>query len=108
MSYISGSRSADNGSRDIQLHRELQEQKRLEEKSEAAADRWEHDQIEAVFSQLDRYTVEGPSGQQTQSLLALAAGYATQPERAVTAPRPDEWQGMAVLSVNQLSLCLCQ
>lgn len=86
MSYISGSGSADNGSRDSQLHRELQEQKRLEEKGEAAADRWEHDQIEAVFSQLDRYTVEGLNGQQTQSLLALAAAYASQPERSVAVP----------------------
>lgn len=85
MSYISGSGSADNGSRDSQLHRELQEQRRLEGTGEAAADRWEHDQIGAVFSQLDRYTVEGPSGQQMESLLALAAAYATQPERAVAA-----------------------
>ena len=82
MSYISG---ADNASRDSQLHRELQEQRRLEEKGEATAG-WEHDQIEAVFSQLDRYTVEGLSGHQTQSLLALAAVYATQPERSVAAP----------------------
>ncbi|MBE9916896.1 hypothetical protein G8C92_23030 [Paenibacillus donghaensis] len=86
MSYISGTGSADNASRDSQLHRELQEQRQLEEKGEAAADRWEHDQIGAVFSQLDRYTVDGPSAQQTQSLLALAAAYATQPERAVAAP----------------------
>ncbi|MBP1995090.1 hypothetical protein [Paenibacillus eucommiae] len=81
MSYSSGSGSADNGSRDSQLQRELQEQRRLEEKSEASADQWEHERIGAVFSQLDRYTVEGPSSQQTQSLLALAAAYATQPER---------------------------
>jgi cytochrome b561 len=86
MSYISGTGSADNASRDSQLYRELQEQRKLEEKGEAAADRWEHDQIGAVFSQLDRYTVDGPSAQQTQSLLALAAAYATQPERAVAAP----------------------
>lgn len=85
MSYISGSGSTDNGSRDSQLHRELQEQRRMEETGEAAADRWEHDQIGAVFSQLDRYTVEGPSGQHMESLLALAAAYATQPERAVAA-----------------------
>jgi len=93
MSDISGSGSANNGSRDSQLHRELQEQRRLEEKDEAA-DLWEHDGIEAVFSQLDRYTVEGPSGKQTQSLLALAVAYATQPEREIAAPtrrvaRPD-------------------
>lgn len=86
MSYVSGSGSANNGSRDSQLHRELQEQRRLEEKDKTAVDRWEYNQIGAVFNQLDRYTVEGPSGQQTQSLLALAAGYATQPERAVAAP----------------------
>ncbi|RUT47226.1 hypothetical protein EJP82_08620 [Paenibacillus anaericanus] len=89
MSYNSGSGSADNGSgdsRDSQLYRELQEQRRLEEKGEAAADQWEPERIGAVFSQLDRYTVEGPSGQQTQSLLALAAAYATQPERTVAAP----------------------
>ncbi|WP_339823611.1 hypothetical protein NST45_20135 [Paenibacillus sp. FSL R7-0163] len=86
MSYISGAGSADKASRDSQLHRELQEQRQLEEKGEAAADRWEHDQIGAVFSQLDRYTVDGPSGQQTESLLALAATYATQPEWAVAVP----------------------
>lgn len=86
MSYISGSGSANNGSRDSQMHRELQEQRRLEEKGEAAADRWEHDQIGAVFSQLDRYTVESLSGQQTQSLLSLAAAYATKPEWSVAAP----------------------
>jgi hypothetical protein len=86
MSYISGSGSANDGSRDSQIHRELQEQRRLEEKGEAAADLWEHDQLGDVFSQLDRYTVEGLSSQQTQSLLTLAAAYATQPERSVAAP----------------------
>lgn len=86
MSYISGSGNADNASRDSQLHRELQEQRQLEEKDEAAADRLEHEQIGAVFSQLDRYTVDGPSARQAESLLALAAAYATQPERAVAAP----------------------
>lgn len=86
MSYISGRGSADNGSRDSQLYRELQEQRRLEDRREAEEDRWELDQIGAVFSQLDRYTVEGPTGQQTESLLSLAAAYAAQPERTVAAP----------------------
>lgn len=80
MSYSSGSGSTGRASRDSQLYRELQEQRQLEEKGEAAAERWEQDQLGAFFSQLDRYTVDGPSGQQKESLLALAAAYATQPQ----------------------------
>ncbi|MFF2019703.1 hypothetical protein [Paenibacillus sp. NPDC058177] len=86
MSYISGSGNANNSSRDSQLYRELQELRRLEEKGEAAADEWEYNPFGAVFNQLDRYTVDGPSGQQTKSLLALAASYATQPERTIAGP----------------------
>lgn len=85
MSYMSGSGSAGNASRDSQLHRELQEQRELEEKGEAAADDWEHDRIRAVFNRLDRYTVDGPSARQAESLLELAAIYATLPEQVVAA-----------------------
>lgn len=108
MSYISGAGSADKASRDSQLHRELQEQRQLEEKGEAAADRWEHDQIGAVFSQLDRYTVDGPSGQQTESLLALAATYATQPEWAVAVPSSKRVARHDRPGGKQLSLYLYQ
>lgn len=82
MSYSSGSGSTGRASRECQLHRELQEQRQLEENGEAAAERWEHDQLGALFSQLDRYTVDGPSSQEKESLLALAAAYAAQPVRS--------------------------
>ncbi|WNS46080.1 hypothetical protein [Paenibacillus sp. MMS20-IR301] len=88
MSSITRSGDGNNGSRDSQLNRELQEQRQLEEKGEAAADQWKLEQLGAVFGQLDRYTVEGLSGQQTESLLLLAAAYAAKPQQVAEAPAP--------------------
>lgn len=88
MSYVSGSGSTDKTSRNSQLCKELQEQQQLEERSETSVGRGEYDPVIAVFNQLDRYTVDGPSQQATADLLALAASYTTLPEQEVTVPSP--------------------
>jgi hypothetical protein len=103
MGYISKASSTPNVIRDNQLYREWQEQQPDEDKTATTTENVEPESIRTVFSQLDRYTVDGPSQQATAVLLALAASYATLPEQEVTEPSPKRMARLDERPVQQQS-----
>lgn len=86
MSHTSGNGNASDGVDYGQLYSELEEEQQQEDNHEATEDGITPERIGTLFDQLERYTVDGPSRKQTQTVLALAAAYANQPQRTAAVP----------------------